>query len=69
MAIVDGARLQSELLQKIGAYGASDPKLLEIAASICAKRPLSSEQQQYVADFEAQLAGEHPHSLWGPLRL
>ena len=69
MAIVDGAHLQSELLQKIGAYGAADPKLLEIAASICAKRPLSPEQQQYVLEFESRVAGEHPHSLWGALRL
>ena len=69
MAIADGAHSQSELLQKIGAYGTSDPRLLEIAASLCAKRPLSPEQQQYVLEFEARIAGEHPHSLWGSLRL
>lgn len=65
----ESVQWRNELLQKIGAYGASDPKLLEIAGTICAKQSLSPTQQQYAADFELKVTGEHPNSLWGALRL
>lgn len=68
MTFEDTTQWESELLQKIGAYGASDPELLHIAASICKKQQLSAKQLQYVAAFEAKLRGELPHSQWGSLQ-
>ncbi|MGJ7523675.1 hypothetical protein ACSFA0_24585 [Variovorax sp. LT1P1] len=55
----DTPQWREELLQKIGCYGVSDLRLLNIAASICAHEPLTDEQKRYARSFEARL-GDWP---------
>lgn len=54
----DTPQWRSDLLQKIGAYGVSDPGLLEIAGAICRQQPLTEDQRRYARDFEARLDGD-----------
>ena len=54
----DTPQWRSNLLQKIGGYGFSDPLLLTMAGAICAKRALTDEQRRYAGEFEARLGHE-----------
>lgn len=57
--IEDTPQWRGSLLPKIGAYGVSDPRLMDIAAAICSKQPLSEAQQLYAREFEARLEDSH----------
>lgn len=65
MTYEDTPEWRVDLLRKIGGYGASDPRLLDIAAAICGKRPLTDDQRQYAIEFEARL--EDSYSVRGHL--
>lgn len=61
----DTEEWRSELLRKIGGYGVSDRRLLEIAAAICRKELLTEEQRLYAVAFEERL--QDPYSVRGQL--